>query len=492
MNLMGEDMQRRILAAALGASLLLAAACGDERAADVTTSSVAVDTTAAADTSVGADSTVSVDSTVGADTTVAGSSGTIAVPGDFDTIQAAVDAAAPGALILVGPGTYNEAVNVTTDNLTIRGLDRNEVVLDGQLELDNGIRILGASGVTVENLTAMNYTRNGFFWTGVDGYRGAYLTAYRTGDYGVYVFDSMNGELEHIYAAGSPDAGVYIGECYPCNAVIDDAVSEHNGLGYSGTNSGGNLLIVNSTFRYNRAGVVPNSGSYELCYPERETTIVGNLVYSNNQADTPAIDVALLAMGNGILSAGGVLNDIERNLVYDHDKTGIGLVPFLEEDPNDSVPLPEEWSLTCAESKLVPPQDPGGGILWDSMQNRVIGNVLENNRVADLLVASAGTDVSSLGHCFTGNVYTTTAPNNLEVLAPCDATGAGDWSDGEYNVAAWLGETHPPSVAWQTAPLPALEQQVSMPDAATAPAHPATDVPKQIDLAAISVPAKPV
>ena len=491
MNLMGEDMQRRILAAALGASLLLAAACGDERAADVTTSSVAVDTTVAADTTVGADSTVSVDSSVNASTTVAGSSGTIAVPGDFDTIQAAVDAAAPGALILVGPGTYNEAVNVTTDNLTIRGLDRNEVVLDGQLELDNGIRILGASGVTVENLTAMNYTRNGFFWTGVDGYRGAYLTAYRTGDYGVYVFDSMNGELEHIYAAGSPDAGVYIGECYPCNAVIDDAVSEHNGLGYSGTNSGGNLLIVNSTFRFNRAGVVPNSGSYELCYPERETTIVGNLVYSNNQADTPAIDVALLAMGNGILSAGGVLNDIERNLVYDHDKTGIGLVPFLEEDPNDSVPLPEEWSLTCAESKLVPPQDPGGGILWDSMQNRVIGNVLENNRVADLLVASAGTDVSSLGHCFTGNVYTTTAPNNLEVLAPCDATGSGDWSDGEYNVAAWLGETHPPSVAWQTAPLPALEQQVSMPDAATAPAHPATDVPKQIDLAAISVPAKP-
>ena len=82
-------------------------------------------------------------------------------------------------------------------------------------------------------------------------------------------------------------------------------MSEYNGLGYSGTNSGGNLLIVNSIFRHNRAGIVPNSGSYELCYPERDTTIVGNLVYDNNQADTPAIDVALLAMGNGILVAGG-------------------------------------------------------------------------------------------------------------------------------------------------------------------------------------------
>ena len=96
--------------------------------------------------------------------------------------------------------------------------------------------------------------------------------------------------FEHSYAAGSPDAGVYIGQCYPCNAVIDDVHAEHNGLGYSGTNSGGNLLIVNSRFNNNRAGIVPNSGSYELCYPQRETTIVGNLVYSNNQPDTPAID----------------------------------------------------------------------------------------------------------------------------------------------------------------------------------------------------------
>ncbi len=78
---------------------------------------------------------------------------------------------------------------------------------------------------------------------------------------------------------------------------------------------------------------MPNSGSYELCYPERQTTIVGNIVHSNNQPDTPAIDVAILAMGNGILIPGGIGNVVERNLVYDHDKTGIGLTPFLEEGP---------------------------------------------------------------------------------------------------------------------------------------------------------------
>ena len=75
-------------------------------------------------------------------------------------------------------------------------------------------------------------------------------------------------------------------------------------------------MIVNSRFRNNRAGIVPNSGSYELCYPERKTTIVGNIVHDNNQADTPAIDVALLAMGNGILSAGGVANVDRAQPVY--------------------------------------------------------------------------------------------------------------------------------------------------------------------------------
>lgn len=206
---------RRLLALLLASVLVLAAACGSD------------------------------DDGAAGDEAAENEGATLHVPDDHDTIQAAVDAAAPGDLILVAPGTYTEAVNVETDDLTIRGLDRNEVILDGEFELDNGIRVLGADGVAIENMTARNYTNNGFFWTGVDGYRGSYLTAYRTGDYGVYAFDSTKGLLEHSYASGSPDAGFYIGQCFPCDAVIDDVVSEFNGLGYSGTNSGGNLLIVN-------------------------------------------------------------------------------------------------------------------------------------------------------------------------------------------------------------------------------------------------------
>ena len=217
------------------------------------------------------------------------------VPADYPTIQEAVDAAVPGDLVLISPGVYNEAVNVSTDELTIRGLDRNEVILDGEFELENGIRVLGASGVAVENMTAINYTVNGFYWIEADGYRASYLTAQRNNDYGIYAFDSVNGLIEHIYAAGSPDAGLYIGQCYLCNALVTDVWAEYNGLGYSGTNSGGNLTIVNSQFNDNRAGIVPNSGSYELCYPGRETTVIGNVVFNNSNPDSPSKGLADLA-----------------------------------------------------------------------------------------------------------------------------------------------------------------------------------------------------
>ena len=420
--------------------------------------------------------------------------GVLNVPADFPTIQGAVDAAVEGDLILIAPGTYTEAVQVTTNNIIIRGLDRNTVILDGNFELDNGIRVVGANGVALENMTAMNYTKNGFFWTGVTGYRGDYLTAWRNGDYGVYVFDSVGGVIDNSYGGGSPDAGVYIGECFPCDSLIRNFVAEHNGLGYSGTNAGGNLVITGSIFRNNRAGIVPNSGSYELCYPQRKTTIIGNWVYSNNQADSPAIDVAILAMGNGILSAGGVQNIIERNRVWDHNKTGIGLVPFLEDDPNDEMPEKSAWDMTCAESKKLTPVQPGGGILWDSQDNTVRNNVLEDNRRADIAVGSAGTDLWTLGNCFEGNTYTTSAPTNLEALSPCGTplTADGDWVTGDLQVITWLvdAETAPPSVDWKIATLPDMPVFDSMPDAATAPGVAASATPPVVDLDAITVPDK--
>jgi plastocyanin len=104
------------------------------------------------------------------------------VPEDHRTIQAAVDAARPGDLILVGPGVYREEVKVTVPSLVIRGRDRDRVVIDGEFQRPNGISVT-ADGVAVENLTVRNARINGLFWTGVRGYRASYITAYNNKDY---------------------------------------------------------------------------------------------------------------------------------------------------------------------------------------------------------------------------------------------------------------------------------------------------------------------
>src|SRR3954463_5480895 len=81
------------------------------------------------------------------------------IPGQYDSIQAAVDAAKPGDTILIGPGGYHKradpslrargapprradpsspphgnvppsGVLITKDHLQLRGMDRNKVVVD--------------------------------------------------------------------------------------------------------------------------------------------------------------------------------------------------------------------------------------------------------------------------------------------------------------------------------------------------------------------------
>src|SRR5256885_3438138 len=197
----------------------------------------------------------------------------------YTTIQRAVNAARSGDWIVIDRGVYPETVLIRKSNLHLRGLDRNRVIVDGRHRKNvNGIEIRKANNVWGENLTVRNFdrpTKNGeagneIWWNGGDGsgrigargWYGQYLTAYDTGltgGYGLFASNTVNGFLKHVYASGFADSGIYIGACPDCNAVVDDALVERNALGYSGTNSGGRLLVKNSTFRNNTFGVAPNS-----------------------------------------------------------------------------------------------------------------------------------------------------------------------------------------------------------------------------------------
>ena len=231
---------------------------------------------------------------------------------NYNTVQSAVDSASAGDLIYITKGVYNESITVTTPYLTIRGEDRNGVIIDGEFMRENGIQIFDTNGVSVENLTVRNFSLNGVYWNSSTGYRGSYVTVHNNGDYGVYAFDSTDGVFDNIYASGHPDSGIYIGQCYPCNAVISNSVVEGNALGYSGTNAGGHLYIINNIWKDNMAGIVPNTLDSELNPPGKETTIVGNLVFDNNNSKAPANRFGAIVHGMGIVVPGRVGDVIEK------------------------------------------------------------------------------------------------------------------------------------------------------------------------------------
>ena len=303
----------------------------------------------------------------------------------FTKIQDAVDAAIEGDLILIENGVYNESVTVTTSYLTIRGVDRNKVIIDGEFMRENGIQIYDTDGVSVENLSVRNFSLNGVYWNTSKGFKGSYLTVYNNGDYGVYAFNSTDGIFDNIYASGHPDSGIYIGQCYPCNSLIYDNVIEGNALGYSGTNAGGNLYLYNNIWRDNMSGIVPNTLDSELNPPGRETTIIGNLVIDNNNYEAPTNRFGLVAKGMGIVAPGRVGDIIEKNIVVNHDRYGIVASPMLDAN------------------------------LYFSQHVQIKDNVVLDSGYTDLALAGPW----GPGNCFEGNVYQTSTPPLLEQVHKC-------------------------------------------------------------------------
>jgi hypothetical protein len=255
----------------------------------------------------------------------------------FKSLQLAVDTATNGDYILIWPGKYKQSTVVQrghglTSGLHIRGMNRNGVVFDGKKTGGSAVHVLGVNKVWVENMTGQHYMKgaaNAFYWTGVDGYWGNYLTGYDNGDYGLYAYDSTSsGKVPSAFAfdygSWNADSGIYIGGCRDCNAVITNSRAAHNPIGYSGTNAGGELFILNSEWDHNASGIVPNTLTSEPDPPQSGGYIVGNYVHDNNAHNTPGSGITAIApVGNGIEIAGGSDDVVRANRIVNEKHTGV-------------------------------------------------------------------------------------------------------------------------------------------------------------------------
>lgn len=328
-----------------------------------------------------------------------------------NSIQVAVNKSVPGDVILIAAGTYSGEVVVQTNDITLRGADRNDVIIDGNYEQDNGI-IVAANGVRVQNLTVQKFRTNGVLVQGgydsgdasaqsssatLARYSVEYVNALNNGLYGIYAFSSTDGTIANTYTAANADAGIYVGQCKPCRSVVHDNDADTNGIGYQGANASKDISVYSNTFSNNRTGIHVLSETKELKSPQEDVVVASNIVNDNNNANAPTTTPELF--GFGIVVAGGTNNVIENNRVDSNDQVGIALV-----EQHDFLPSGNTFRGNNAT---------GNGSLSGF----------------DLAFTISGRpDVMSLGNCFANNTFATSTINNIESVLPCTGAAPGPFA----------------------------------------------------------------
>ncbi len=412
--------------------------------------------------------------------------------GTYTTIQAAVDAATPGDWILIAPGDYHETadsthptdpahgdnggVMISTPDIHLRGMDRATVVVDGtkpgygqcssnpaaqtygavgsngQPVGRNGIVVWKANGVSVDNLTACNFlagsgdSGNEIWWNGgadsglvgLHGYEGSYLTATSTffdnestaAQYGIFSSNSAGpASWNQTYASNFNDSGEYVGACkQECDITIDHSWVEYNALGYSGTNSGGAIVIENSQFDNNQDGLdtntqiagdppapqdgaCPDGATSPITHTHSCWVFIHNYSHNNNNPDVPSSGTAGQGpTGTGMTLSGGTNDTVMDNTFADNGAWGFLMIPY----PDSSVP---EYDQSCpgtggVESTLF-------GCVYDPKNDALLHNTFSNDGYFKNPSNSDFGELTLYGgqpsNCYVGNVTPNgTSPSDLQ------------------------------------------------------------------------------
>jgi hypothetical protein len=407
-------------------------------------------------------------------------------PGDYKTKPSAIETPH-------GKPNFPAGVVITTANLHIRGMDRNKVVIDGTKPGSavcsrktsaqnfgtaqasaahgyasaaaaskpsglNGLMVYKAPNVSIENLTACNFlggsaqAGNEIWWNGGagsnkvggHGFYGAYLNATSTylknqgksgefsaAQYGIFSSNWSGGTWDQTYASNFNDSGYYIGACSQvCDQTINHAWAEFNVLGYSGSNSGGQLVVENSQWDNNQEGfntnsqngdnpppqngACPNGGTSPITHTHSCWVFMHNFVHDNNNPNVPSAGSAAAGpVGTGLADAGGRNDTVMDNRFVNNNAWGVIFVPYPDNGP------------PCTGGTRNSPLLGKGTCLYDDYGDALLNNTFTNNggfgnpTNGDFEQQSFETHPTS---CFSGNTDTAGSLNadaaNLETMYP--------------------------------------------------------------------------
>ncbi|MFF8103505.1 nitrous oxide reductase family maturation protein NosD [Streptomyces sp. NPDC016640] len=249
------------------------------------------------------------------------------------SVQEAIDAAGPGATIVLTQGTYRGSVTITKQ-LTLRGAGERTVIAPGKdeegqsacAEEGNGICVTGtdehpATGVRIQSLTVEGFKKNGVSATRTDRLEVRHVTARDNGQWGIAQDRSTRASFRHNTASGNGDAGIYTANVFEADAesrtfdtrgtVISGNRLTDNRIGMT-TRRLRNLTVEHNVVTGNCAGVF-------LVLPRTvgDLTVRSNAVHENNKYCPAAARLPHL-QGVGIVLVGTEKALVTRNVVHDN------------------------------------------------------------------------------------------------------------------------------------------------------------------------------
>ncbi len=274
-----------------------------------------------------------------------------------DSIQEAVDSAAPGDTIIVAAGYYtgsgvaDAVVEVGIDGLTLIG--KPDAVIDAtgyDYAVKVGDRSSGCltgdiEGFSIDGFTFQNAENSGVFLANVNDYSMTGGTYLDNAEYGPYPVCSTNGVVAENYASGHNDAAIYVGQSDGALIEKNETIDSVIGIEVENTT---NAVVRNNTATGNTAGI------FVVILPGLNVTvsedilIEDNFVSDNNRPNTAGGgNLALLPEGTGILNLGGDRVVMRKNIVTHNDTYGIAIAgnpffvldPAIEPFPDDNVTL---------------------------------------------------------------------------------------------------------------------------------------------------------
>ena len=267
-----------------------------------------------------------------------------------ESIQAVVDAAAPGDKIEVRAGTYSgpgglALVTVRTSGLKLSAT--RSAVIDAHgyrygilIGEDAPIVPEGCPPLTIRGFELSGFTIKGAGHTGlrlegVDGFKirgGVYLDNH---EYGVFPICSSHGLVAGIYAAGHDDAAIYVGDS--SHVVVEKNAVTTSAIGVEIENSTYAIVRTNQLFGNTAGLLVVVLPGLPLPFTDHvrieRNSIIGNN-FPNPVAADSGDDVGTIPTGSGILNVGGDHVSIERNVILGNDSFGVATIasPFVRAD----------------------------------------------------------------------------------------------------------------------------------------------------------------